>query len=132
MNRGQLAKRLIYLIFLILAVNFVANKLYWFSAIWYLDLVLHFLGRVWVGLLFFYILSPSHISIRLVMQILFFTLMVAIGWEVFEALVNDVILNNPFNYPDTISDLLLGVAGGGMAVFYFLKRIMLVEKNTVY
>lgn len=131
MNKGKLAKRLIYLIFLILALNFVASKLYWFSSIWYLDMILHFLGGFWVGLLFFYIFSPRNISIKLVAQILLFVLAIGIGWEVFESLVNEVILNNPFNYPDTISDLLLGVAGGGVSIFYFFKRIMLVRENTV-
>lgn len=128
MDKRKLAKRLIFLIFLILFLNFFANKLYWYSSIWYFDMIMHFLGGFWVGLLYIYLFLPVDFSKNTVFKLLLFTLIVGILWELFEMLVNEVISSNPFDFLDTTSDIFFDLAGGGTAVSYFFKRIMLQLK----
>jgi|SRR3989344_3755043 len=131
MDRKKLIKRLIYLIFLILLVNFTANKLYWYSSIWYLDMIMHFLGGFWVTLTMFYIFSPKKVTLALIWKTLLFVLVVGIGWEWYEILVNEIIARNPFNYLDAFSDIAFDLAGGALAILYLFKRIMLVQKSEV-
>ncbi|OGI60696.1 hypothetical protein A2641_02230 [Candidatus Nomurabacteria bacterium RIFCSPHIGHO2_01_FULL_37_25] len=118
MDRRKLIKTLIYLIFLIFLVNFFANKFYWYSSIWYFDMIMHFLGGFWVGLAYFYIFLLQNMSSRLIFKILFSVLIIGVGWEVYEILVNDILAQNPFNYIDTVSDLFFDLFGGLCAILY--------------
>lgn len=129
MDRPKLIKRLIFLILLLFVINFFANKLYWYSSIWYFDMIMHFLGGFWIGLLYIYFHNKESVSLRFVFKILLFTFLIGVGWEIFEILVNDVIAQNPFNTLDTFSDLFFDLAGGGISILYFLKRIMLQSKD---
>ena len=124
MNRKKLAKRLIALILFILIVNFIATEFYWYSSIWYFDMIMHTLGGLWLGLLAFYFFSPNKISTKLVLQILFFVLLIGLGWEVFEFIVGKVIVKNGLDILDTSSDLFFDLVGGGLSILYFFKRIM--------
>ena len=128
MDRKKLTQRLLYLIIFILVINFLASKLYWYSSVWYIDMIVHFLGGFWVGLLFLYFFSARG-DVHSLIRLLFFVLLIGIGWEVYEVLVNDVFAQIPFNFLDTASDILFDLAGGALAMFYFFKRIMFVETN---
>ena len=128
MDRKKLFKHLACPAFLILAINFLANKFYRYSSIWYFDIIMHFLGGLWVGLAFLYFF-PLHPTLPLVregikegVRVLLFVLLIAVGWEVFEFFVNDVIAQNPFNFLDTISDILFGISGGLCAILYSWKK----------
>lgn len=118
MERKNLLKRLALLILFIFAVNFLANKFFWYSSIWYLDMIMHFLGGLWVGLFAFYIFAPENIFPRLILKILLFVLFVGIGWEVYEILVDKVVTQNSFNILDTSSDLFFDLSGGLYAILY--------------
>ena len=118
MDRKKLFKHLAYLIFFIFLVNFSANKFYWYSSIWYFDMIMHFLGGFWVGLAYFYIFLLQNMSSRLIFKILFSVLIIGVGWEVYEILVNDILAQNPFNYIDTVSDLFFDLFGGLCAILY--------------
>ncbi len=91
-------------------------------------MIMHFLGGFWVGLLYIYLFLPVDFSKNTVFKLLLFTLIVGILWELFEMLVNEVISSNPFDFLDTTSDIFFDLAGGGTAVSYFFKRIMLQLK----
>src|SRR3989339_607345 len=125
MDRTKLTKRLIFLIFFIFFANFLAITFYWYFSIWYFDMIMHFLGGFWIGLLYFYIFPAENKSFYLIFKILLFTLFIGISWEVFEILFNNIIALNPFDFSDTLSDIFFDLAGGGVAIFYFFKRIML-------
>jgi len=135
MDRKKLVKILLSLIFLILVFHSLGNKLYWYSAIWYFDMIMHFLGGLWIALLGFYLFLSKNQSFRLssepkalagaIIKILLFVLLVGVGWEVFEISVNDVLARNPFNALDTFSDIFFDLSGGTLATLYFFKRIML-------
>jgi len=124
MDRKNLIKYLICLIFFILIVNFFANKFYWYFSIWYFDMFMHFLGGFWAALACLYLFPPKDSSFNSILRIWFLVLCIGIGWEVFEILVNDVIIRNPFNPLDTFSDIFFDLAGGATAILYFLKRII--------
>ena len=120
MDIKKLTKRLIYLIFFILILDFLANKFFWYSSIWYLDIFMHFLGGFWVGLLFFYLFSFEKHSLGVIFRALFFVFLIGVGWEVYEAFVNNAVAQNPFNFFDTASDIFFDLLGGFCAILYIL------------
>ncbi|MCX6752595.1 MAG: hypothetical protein NTZ87_03840 [Candidatus Nomurabacteria bacterium] len=132
-DRKKLIKRLICFILFIFIVNFVANKFYWYYTIWYFDMPMHFLGGFWIGLasLYFLFTESKALTFQFIIKILLCVLLVGIGWEVFEILVNNVTIRDSFNYLDTFSDILFDLSGGVFAILYFFKRIMLTEGNKV-
>lgn len=131
MDSKKILKVLACLIFFILVVNFLAYKFYWYSIIWYLDMIMHFLGGFWLGLAYIWFFNPSEsLKLRLgskvfdvVFKILLFVFLFGFGWEVFEILINDVITQNPFNFLDTISDLCFDLSGGLCAILYVWKKL---------
>lgn len=131
MDRKKLFKTLLYLILFILIVNFFATKFYWYSAIWYFDMIMHFLGGFWVGLVVLYFFIPKEISLRLILTILFWVFFVGIGWEMFEVLVDKVITQNSSNILDTVSDIFFDLVGGLSAILYRSQKIMPAPDNTV-
>ncbi len=120
MDRKALVKYLIFFILFIFIVNFLANKFYWYYSIWYFDLIMHFLGGFWIGLLFFYFFPLKNNSFSVIFKLLLFVFLAGIGWEVYEILVNDIIAQNPFDYFDTISDICFDLSGGLCAILYVL------------
>jgi len=121
------------MMFFIFLANFLILKFYWYSLIWYLDIVMHFLGGFWVGLFFLYVFfrkeQPSFTS-GLFFKLLFITLLVGLLWELYEFLLN-IIAITPFNLNDTISDIFSSLLGSTVSVFYFLKIIMSAPLNKV-
>lgn len=135
MDRKKLFKHLLYLILLIFVINFVANKFYWYSSIWYFDMIMHFLGGLFLGLGLVWFLSYKNLflelSWKLIFKIFFGVLLIGISWEIFEFLFNNIIAQNSFNTLDTISDIFFDLAGGVFAIIYFFKRIMIYKQNEV-
>ena len=121
------------MMFFIFLANFLILKFYWYSLIWYLDIVMHFLGGFWVGLFFLYVFfrkeQPSFTS-GLFFKLLFITLLVGLLWELYEFLLN-IIAITPFNLNDTILDIFSSLLGSTVSVFYFLKIIMSAPLNKV-
>jgi hypothetical protein len=108
-----------------------ANKFYWYNSIWYFDMIMHFLGGVWVGFFFIYIYSPSHLNNKSVFKIASSVLLIGLSWEVFEFVVNNVIGRVPFNSFDSISDIFWDMVGGLSAIFLFFKLIMPSGENKI-
>jgi hypothetical protein len=131
MDRKKLFNTLAILIVAIFLINALANKFYWYSSIWYFDMIMHFLGGLWVGILAFYFFSPQTISFRLILKILMMVFMVGVGWEIFEVLVDKVVFLNSFSIIDTVSDIIFDIIGGIAAIFYYMKKIMTVKPNKV-
>ncbi len=138
MDRKKLFKTLAYIVSFIFIINLLAGKLYWYSSIWWFDMPMHFLGGFWIGLMALWLASSklelslgSKSLIPVALKVLLFVLFIGIGWEIFEILVNEVITDNPFDYLDTSSDIFFDLAGGTVAIFYFFKIIMRLDKNTL-
>ncbi len=140
MRDKKLFKKLVNLIILIFILNFCAGKFYWYSAIWWSDMPMHFLGGIWLGLVFLWFFSDKqdmldpnssngfHLQFEFLVPILFGVLLVGVCWEVFEYYFVNYIAQNTFNVVDTASDLFFDLAGGLLAVVYYtrnLKNILL-------
>ena len=130
MDSKKLSKRLISLIFFILIVNFLALKFYWYSSIWYFDMIMHFLGGLWIGLAYIYVFKVKDRSLNSILRVIVSVLLVGIAWEFYEIAVNDVLAQNAFNYLDTISDLFFDLAGGGTAILYSFIKIITDTQDT--
>lgn len=122
MDRKHLFNTLTGLIIFIFLANAVANKFYWYSSIWYFDIFMHFLGGFWVGILALYVVRAKEISPTLLGKIISAVLIIGLGWEIFEIVVDRVISRNAFNALDSSADIFFDCAGGVAAVFYYLKN----------
>ncbi len=131
MTRKEFFVRLAGLIFFIAAANFIANKFHWYSAIWYFDIFMHFLGGLWLGGLFLWLLWPVQLSTKTVAKVLAGVVLVGIGWEIFELMFVNYVAQNSFDVVDTTMDLVLDILGGLSAVLYFHKKIINSSKNTI-
>ena len=105
----------------------MAEKFYWYSAVWYFDMIMHFSGGLWVGLTAIWLLfgQKSYLDLSFILKILSSVLLIGICWELFEIIFYNYIAQNPFNILDTVSDLFFDLVGGLFAILYFGKRIML-------
>lgn len=131
MDRKKLIKILISLILGIFLVNFLANKFYWYSSIWYFDMIMHTLGSLFLGLSFMYVFPRKDNSFNSLLKILLFVLFIGISWEIYEFIFYEIVARNIFNPLDTFSDLFFDLSGGTMAILYSFKRIVFVDKNDV-
>ncbi len=134
MRDKKLFKKLVNLIILIFILNFCAGKFYWYSSIWWSDMPMHFLGGIWLGLVFLWFFSSKDNSspvswlngrksqFEFIVPILFGVLMVGICWEVFELYFVNYVGQNSFNMTDTVSDIFFDLAGGMLAIVYYIKK----------
>lgn len=131
MDSKKLLIRLLFLIFLIFLLNYLAMKFYWYSSIWYFDIIMHFLGGLWLGLVSIHLFCLKDISLKSILKIFFIVLLAGVGWEIFEVLIDKFITLKIFDLPDTLSDIFFDSVGGLFAIFYFIKQIMSDRENTV-
>ena len=141
MCRREFSVRVVSLVVLIFIVNYLAMKFYWYSSIWWLDMLMHFFGGFWLGLTLIWFSLPKDISLtkqlfekqnfKLILKILLGVLIVGVLWEIFEVIVNNNTLRLSFNLLDTLSDICFDITGGSFAILYFLKRVMVKAKNNI-
>ncbi len=131
MERQELFKRISFLIVLIFGLNLLANKFYLYSGLWYFDILMHFAGGFWLGLVFFWYFWQKERSISLLQKIILGVLVVGIGWEVFELVFVNYVALNDFNTLDTLSDICFDLAGGFLAILYCESKILNFNKSTV-
>jgi len=96
-------------------------KFHWYLSIWWLDMLMHFLGGFWIGLATIWVFSLKNLFLNSIFKILLGFLIIGIGWEMFETLIDKSITQNPFNLLDALSDLCFGLSGAVFSIFYFLK-----------
>jgi len=94
-------------------------------------MIMHVLGGIWLGLASIYLFPLKEDSFKFIFKIFLIILLVGVGWEIFEILVDKVITQNSFNTLDTLSDIFFDLSGGCFAILYFLKRTMPIKGNTV-
>ena len=126
----KLLKHLVFLMFFIFLADFLAKSFYWYSLLWYFDMVMHFLGGLWVGLFFIYVFSTrkqGSLSPSSFIQTLLLVLVVGILWEFFEFYLG-IVSRAVFDWSDTVSDIILDLAGAAASVFYFVKILGLKNK----
>ena len=131
MDRKKLAIRVLSLIAFIFAMNYLAIWLHWYYSMWWFDMPMHFLGGLWVGLALLWVLPQEESSLDKIFQVFLFVLIIGVGWEIFEFIVNETLARNPFDLRDTLSDIFFDISGGMTAMFYFLTRIMRIPQNAI-
>jgi len=130
---------LIFLAIFIFHILAVCFYLYW--VVWWLDIIMHVLGGLWIALLaawFLYFSGKVNINNTSSFSVLIIILgIVALGgvlWEFFEFSFDKIILGKIENFiklagpvqlgvSDTMSDLFFDLAGGLLGGLIFLKRI---------
>lgn len=103
-------------------LNYVAVKLYWYTSIWYFDMIMHFLGGFWLGLALFYLFFTENISKIFIFKIILGVLIIGAFWEGYEILVNNNFAQIPFNLLDTLSDIFFDLTGGLCAILYIWEK----------
>lgn len=131
MQSKKLLIRSVVFIFLIFLLNYLAMKFYWYSSIWYFDMLMHFLGGIWLALLYIYLFPPEKYNSKTIWKMLLVILLIGLGWEIFEVIINETITRISFNILDTVSDLFFDLSGGCFVIMYFMKKIMPIKGNTV-
>jgi hypothetical protein len=116
------------LVVFIWIVNTLANKFYWYSAMWYFDIPMHIMGGVFLcllfGALFFKKLLVLDTRDSLV-AVLLGVLIVGLGWEFFEYTVQAFSKGSLqiANLPDSIKDMAMDMVGGSFASIFVLKAL---------
>lgn len=129
MTRRKIAEILVPLIILIFLVHFLASKFHWYYSIWYLDMVMHFIGGLWAGLGLIYLFPSQNFSLRSVSLMLFLVFVIGAGWEIYEFFVNDFIAKNNLVFSDIFSDLIFDLLGGALGILYYFKMILPAQEN---
>ena len=128
MSRNMLFKILACLVISICIVNFFASTFHWYYSIWYFDMIMHFLGGAWLGLLAVWLLLRKSTALEqpygLVFKAIVAVFILGAGWELYEALVDYSVVHNfsRFNLGDTFSDVCCDLAGGILATLFAVKN----------
>ncbi|PJE74440.1 MAG: hypothetical protein COV01_00165 [Candidatus Taylorbacteria bacterium CG10_big_fil_rev_8_21_14_0_10_41_48] len=109
------------LIIIIALLHYLAlDRAYYWTISWY-DIMMHFLGGVWVALFALWIFSsrkisflPTHISF---LQIVSLVICVGIVWELYEIMFGLTFVSDPEYWGDTILDLVMDTIGGICVAF---------------
>ena len=136
MHTRILTHILLPLITIIAIVDLLALKFYWFWIFWWIDVIMHVLGGLWVGLGIFWILLIANVYIQkkwsnaqLFFYIVFGTLIVGVLWEVFEYFSGLFIEGQMF--PDAIHDMFADLAGALIAYTYAITRKQKSSHNAI-
>ena len=124
------------LILFIFAVNALAVFLFsWYWTIWWFDMLMHFLGGLWVSLfalwMYFFVFTNKISSLSTFLKkhvgvvsfALLSVLIIGFSWELFEVGVDNAIeFSNVRSLLDSASDLAWDAAGGMLGALYFLRK----------
>jgi len=115
------------LIALIAILHILAIEFYLYWTLWWFDVLIHFLGGLWIGLSVLWFVFLSGYVTRFQLQYtnaLILTLLsiiiVAVGWEVFEFFVESPLEENYMF--DTITDLIMGTFGALSGYAYVVSN----------
>lgn len=131
MSRARLLRILALLVCVIAVLHIAATLFYLYWELWWYDMLLHFLGGVFIALLvlwfcFFsgYVSAPASFSVR---RVFFFTLfwltVIGIGWEVFERALGHTWSVEGY-WLDTSVDVALDIIGGVVGFLFFKDKYM--------
>lgn len=123
--KKHLIIRTLELVALIFLINWIAMTFHWYSIIWWFDMPMHFLGGIFIGMLYVYMIirrGTALWSFKAVMWGLAAVLTIGVLWEVFEFSLDTWVTFRPQNPLDTLSDLCFDVAGGALALWYASGR----------
>jgi len=136
MPRATLLSFLAILVFLIVALHAAAIFLHLYWTLWWYDIIVHFLGGLFTGLLVLWLrffsgyfgaeAFPAGQSVLLFA--LAATLVVGIGWEIFERIFGNTWSVEGY-YMDTTLDIIFDFIGGACAFVFFKRKYMAQKRN---
>lgn len=121
--------KLTALLYIITTLHLSALYFFWYWSIWWFDILVHFLGGVWIGgmalLIFFLGKSDTKLLKTSSAYILSVVAVLVIGvlWEVFEFSLDTFIIFQTNDISDTISDIGADIAGGVFASLYIVRKL---------
>jgi len=116
-------KFIVGLFIFILCVHTLAVINNWYWTVRWIDIPLHFLGGLWLGIIFLHFIMPkleitSHKLLISMILVVGFSVLVGVFWEFFEFLF-DVFIARGGHFPpaqqglaDTMKDLFFDLSGG--------------------
>lgn len=122
-------KRAFWILALTGVMNWFSVKLYLYWTVWWIDMVVHFLGGLTVGLAFMWLCSyNNNFKNWSPKKLLFFALLgtIAVGiiWEIYELYFGLTSLSDGIAYfTDTGSDLIMDFIGGILSFLYVNRLI---------
>lgn len=104
------------------------DKAYYWTLPWY-DIMMHFLGGVWLAFFIFWIHATKPLPFKLgVAQVLLFVIGVGLLWEAYELFFKMTFVGDP-EYPfDTSLDLVMDTLGGVVA--FVISKFLFVRGKT--
>lgn len=127
-EKKSVLKRVFSLVLFILIANLLAMKFFWYSSIWYFDMIMHFLGGFWLAMILVYVFL-YHLKMdrnnyfKLAIYIILSVVVIGFLWEIFEVVVSHLTQASDFNTLDTASDLFFDLTGGLVGVIFFLTKM---------
>lgn len=118
-------------------LHILAEKFYLYWVFWWFDILMHFLGGVWVGFLALWFLffsgfvykninSPSKVKIFL--MTIATVILVGALWEVFEFYAGLMLFEPNYSF-DTSLDMVMDTLGGVFAFIYGRKYFKKEKEN---
>lgn len=117
----------LFFVSFIFIINFLANKFYWYFAITWFDMLMHFLGGVFISIfaisLFYKKFSESSFK-KFITLVLISVLLIGLAWELYEYVVEYFIRDVDLaTIPDSFSDLLFDISGGLVGAAFVWNKI---------
>ena len=114
------------LLYVILALHLLALYFHWYWMFWWYDILLHFLGGLWLGgttLWFLQYVRQQPVG-RIEQYILpvVAVVIIGLGWELFEFSLDTFIIFRTNDIIDTMSDLGMDVVGSLTASLIMIKN----------
>lgn len=116
---------------LIATLHFMANIYFLYWSVWWFDILMHFLGGLFIGASALWLLRfevPPGLRTRIPVFITVFAVVLTVGvlWEVFEKITGAY---NAINYTlDTATDIAMDVVGM-LAAYLIYKRVVWNENS---
>lgn len=141
MAKKEIFLKLAVILYIIAALNFLADYFHLYYILWWFDILMHFLGGFWVGgmVLWFYFFNIRinkrfSASGRTGKLLLYFAAVLAVSvvWELFEFSLDTFVVSRTNDIMDTLSDLFMDTLGAGsmLAYFFYGKYRNITTKNT--
>jgi len=126
MHKNPFFQFLFLLLLVIATLEFIGLDRLWLFVFWWFDLVLHFLGGIWVSgmALWFFFLSgyvkpPPRTVPKIAGVAVASFLFIGTGWEIFEFLAGAIFAEEAEYFFDTATDMLIGLLGGVLIASFF-------------
>lgn len=123
MSSHRLLGNIFTLSVLILVLHLLASEFFWYWKFWWFDILMHLLGGFVIGLCVLWVIHKMTwrgSTLAMFVGVVTATLVIGIGWEVFEYIYG---IAGKDNYQvDTVTDLIMDAIGAVLACKYVYKR----------